>query len=105
MAVSATLNVRIDEALKERGNQVFARHGISTTTAVRKLYEYADREQEVPAWMVDQEGDECERKRRLLRELVGAIRLLPDREGACEDPRELYRKHLDEKYCFEGVRE
>lgn len=104
MAVSGTLNIRIDDALKERGNRVFARHGISTTTAVRKLYEYADREQDVPEWMIDQEDDVREKKRRLLRELVGSMRAFPDKDVDV-DPREQYRQHLAEKYCFEGVRE
>lgn len=109
MPATGTLNVRMDESLKQRGNQVFARHGISTTAAVRKLYEYVDREQDVPEWMVDGAEDEIARKRRLLRELVGDIRLLPDRptdgNEAHLSAKELYHQHLDEKYGFSGVRE
>ncbi len=92
MAATATLNVRIDEALKERGNQVFARHGISTTTAVRRLYEYADHEQKVPEWMVDQKGV-CAQRRRLLRELVGVIDVPGDYDAKAD-----YQTHLDDKY-------
>ncbi|WP_165046325.1 hypothetical protein [Adlercreutzia sp. ZJ138] len=93
MAVSGTLNVRIDDALKERGNRVFARRGISTTAAVRKLYEYADREQDVPDWMIDQAQDVRAIKRRQLRELVGSIDV-----PSTYDARADYRAHLDEKY-------
>lgn len=93
MAVSGTLNVRIDDALKERGNRVFARCGISTTTAVRKLYEYADREQDVPEWMIDREDDVREKKRRLLRELVGIIDVPKDYNARAD-----YEAYLDEKY-------
>ncbi len=93
MAVSGTLNVRIDDALKERGNRVFARRGISTTMAVRKLYEYADREQDVPEWMLEEAEDARAAKRRRLRELVGSISV-----PSTYDARADYRAHLDEKY-------
>lgn len=106
MAATGTLNVRMDESLKERGNQVFARRGISTSAAVRKLYEYVDREQDVPEWMIDSAEDEIARKRRLLRELVESVQALPDRGGDTKlTAKELYHQHLDEKYGFTGVRE
>ena len=94
MAATATLNVRMDEGLKERGNQVFARRGISTTEAVRKLYEYVDREQDVPKWMESSSAeDEIARKRRLLRELVGVISVPKDYDVKAD-----YAAYLDEKY-------
>ena len=36
--MQATLNIRIDETLKERGDRVLRDNGVSTSTAVRSLW-------------------------------------------------------------------
>ena len=51
------MNVRIDEGLKERGDEVFARAGFTPSQAVRAVWECADRTGEVPAFMRASEGD------------------------------------------------
>ncbi len=100
MAVAGTINARLDASLKRRGGQVLDRCGVSTTEAIRRLYEYLDREQAVPEWMRDVDGDaaEIERKRRKLRSLAGCVALPAD----C-DARADYREHLLEKHA-PGVR-
>ena len=44
----ATPNVRLNKDLTQRGDAVLAREGISTTHAVRMLYQYLDQNQEAP---------------------------------------------------------
>ena len=48
MAASSMLHVRIDEALKERGNAVLAAMGLSAADAVRLLYHRVIADQAVP---------------------------------------------------------
>lgn len=109
MGATATLNARLPETLKRHGTQVLERNGVSTTEAVRRLYEYLEREQDVPAWMRADGQEARAAKRDALRGFVGSVRALPDRSP--DDPRsgdELmrdYRDHLVERHCFTGVRE
>ena len=48
MAASSMLHVRIDEALKERGNAVLAAMGLSAADAVRLLYHRVIADQAFP---------------------------------------------------------
>ena len=48
MAASSMLHVRIDEALKERGNAVLAAMGLSAADAVRLLYHRVSADQAFP---------------------------------------------------------
>ena len=72
MRADATLNVRLNKDLKQRGDAVLAREGISTTHAVRKLYQYLDQNQEVPTWVKESNTEDTyELRRKRMRELVG----------------------------------
>ena len=101
MALAGTINARLDESLKRHGGQVLDRSGLSATEAIRRLYQYMEREQQVPAWMLDEADAQAqkERKRQRLRQLVGSVPLEP----GC-DVRADYRNHLLEKHG-PGVRE
>ena len=101
MALAGTINARLDESLKRHGGQVLDRNGLSATEAIRRLYQYLEREQRVPSWMLDDAGscEETARKRLRLRQLVGSAPL----EAGC-DARAEYRAHALEK-CAPGVRE
>lgn len=101
MALAGTINARLDESLKRHGGQVLDRSGLSATEAIRRLYQYMEREQQVPPWMLDdvdaQAQTACKRQR--LRQLVGSVPLEPK----C-DVRAEYREYLLEKHG-PGVRE
>lgn len=45
------MNIRIDDGVKSRGDEVFARYGFTPSQAVRALWEHADKEGEVPPFM------------------------------------------------------
>ena len=79
MAAEATLNVRLPRDLKERGDSVFAREGISVSRAVRSLYRQVDELQDIPAWLREAECEDAyEAKRRGMRRLVGIVSLSDD---------------------------
>lgn len=77
MAADATLNVRMPQDLKERGESVFSREGVSTSKAVRGLYQYVDKLQRIPDWLREGEDDVYETRRRGMKDLVGIV-TLPD---------------------------
>ncbi len=95
MASDAVLNVRLPKELKDQGNQVLERNGLSVSKAVRKLYEFMVREQDVPPFALDQDADgSVEQKRLLLRSLAGVVDLPEGFDG-----RQAYRDHLVEKHA------
>lgn len=49
--MQSVLNVRIDSALKERGDKVLAENGISVSNAVRSLWEELAKTREVPSFI------------------------------------------------------
>lgn len=55
------VNIRMDGALKQAGDEVLERYGFSATQAVRMLWEYAARNGEVPDFMLHAASDEGER--------------------------------------------
>ncbi len=75
------VNIRMDGALKQAGDEVLERYGFSATQAVRMLWEYAARNGEVPDFMLHAASDEGERARKLA--LVEGGRGAAIR-GACE---------------------
>lgn len=95
MASDAVLNVRLPKELKDQGNQVLERNGLSVSKAVRKLYEFMVREQDVPPFALDRDADgSVEQKRLLLRSLAGTVDLPEGFDG-----RQAYRDHLAEKHA------
>lgn len=94
MPSDAVLNIRLPKSLKEHGNQVLDRNGLSVSKAVRRLYEYMEREQVVPDVIAnDVDAAKSDDKRRLLREIAGMVDVPND-----FDARQAYRDHLIEKY-------
>lgn len=76
MASSAVLNIRLPEELKRHGNQVLERNGISISEAVRRLYEYLEREQDIPEFMSEcANAQEFENRRKALRSIVGTLKI------------------------------
>lgn len=59
------VNIRMDDALKQAGDEVLERYGFSAARAVRMLWEYAARTGEVPDFMWGSESDVDERVHRL----------------------------------------
>lgn len=100
MGATETINVRLPEDLKRQGGRVLEQNGVSISQAVRKLFEYLEREQAVPSWMGDTgyASDAIEARRTKLRSLAGAAAVEPD-----TDSRAIYREHLLQKHG-EGVR-
>lgn len=60
--MEATLNVRMGATLKERGDKVLKEHGISTSAAVRALWQELARTRELPAFLAEQ-AEQLEAKR------------------------------------------
>lgn len=90
--MQATLNIRIDETLKERGDKVLREHGVSTSSAVRALWAQMANTRELPSFLREalQNEDGRARKKAALRALAGVG------EGACslltdDEMRALYR--------------
>lgn len=79
--MQATLNIRIDESLKERGDKVLRDNGVSTSAAVRALWEHLAASKELPAFLQDKlrEHDGREKKKAALKALAGMA------EGACSN--------------------
>ena len=63
MAATVQLNTRIDPTLKERGDAVFARAGLTSSEVVRGVWEYAANTQTVPDFL--QAKQEADREARL----------------------------------------
>lgn len=57
------MNVRLDAELKQRGDKVLSEKGISPSAAVRSLWEYLDRNRDLPEFMTRSETNRAERKR------------------------------------------
>lgn len=94
MASSAVLNIRLPEELKHHGNQVLERNGISTSEAVRKLYEYLESEQDIPEFMNDCANTKVyEKRRRALRCIAGSLHI-PEELNLSD----LRKERFDEKY-------
>ena len=95
------MNVRIDEETKARGDEVFARWGLTPSQVVRAVWEYAEEKGEPPAFMRPARGAEhdaeVQRRLALVREGAGIWRKFFTDNGlpvpalrkiTCEDLRE-----------------
>jgi DNA-damage-inducible protein J len=71
------ISVRMPVDLKQQGDEVLKREAVSVSSAVRGLYEYLRREQQLPAFLEEQREDEkaqlIQRRKALMREMVGII--------------------------------
>lgn len=81
MAATATLNVRLSESLKNHGTQVLDRAGVSTTQAVRSLFEYMEREQSLPDYMRAAPCAGIDERRGALRDFAGCAAGTASEEG------------------------
>ena len=79
----ATINVRIPKSLKEGGEAVLEREGLSVSEAIRRFYLNLENKQKVPDFIKDNNEANAEelvaQKRALLKGLVGtapAVRTL-----------------------------
>ena len=77
--MQATLNVRMDAALKERGDRVLREGGVSTSEAVRALWAHLAATRELPDFLMkaSSQAAESARKKAALAALAGVG------EGAC----------------------
>lgn len=91
---AATINARLPEALKRHGSEVLKCNGISTSAAIRSLYEHLEQTQAVPEWMQDSKADVYARRRELAKSLASRQDSVP----ADYDAKEAYRAHLLDKY-------
>ena len=95
------MNVRIDEETKARGDEVFARWGLTPSQVVRAVWEYAEEKGEPPAFMRPARGAEhdaeVQRRLALVREgaaiwrnffLDNGLPVPAPRKITCEDLRE-----------------
>ncbi|MEA5019406.1 MAG: type II toxin-antitoxin system RelB/DinJ family antitoxin [Gordonibacter sp.] len=79
--MQATLNIRIEQTLKERGDKVLRDHGVSTSAAVRALWEQLAASRELPVFLQEslREQDGRAKKKVALRALAGIG------EGSCSN--------------------
>lgn len=81
MGATSTINIRINTALKERGDAVLKQNGISTSEAIRMLWEELERTHQLPEFLLRRQADrdQLEKKRKLaaLDRLTGIARLSP----------------------------
>ena len=107
------MNVRIDSALKQRGDRILQQQGLTPSQAVRRLWEYVVEHGGVPGFMGGEAADnrEAERRRRVALADEGsgmAVRLgFPDPSsrpkgpsveeivGDCRNMDEIYDDMLD----------
>jgi DNA-damage-inducible protein J len=77
MMQNATINVRLPQDLKLRGDKVLLRENTSISDVVRAVYGYIAQEQKLPDFLKNPKKDEqqilVEQKRRLLQSMVGII--------------------------------
>ena len=57
------LNVRIDDSLKQRGDRVFEEHGLSPSSVVRAVWQYAADNKAVPGFICDANSEGQLRRR------------------------------------------
>ena len=71
--MDATLNVRMDAALKERGDKILREHEVSASVAVRALWQEMVSTRALPAFLVEATSGNAEKKTkaRALGQLVG----------------------------------
>lgn len=90
MASCSRLPLRLTLATEQRqGGRALEQNGVSISQAVRKMFEYLEREQAVPDWMADAgcASDATEAKRAKLRTLAGAAAVNPaDLREALKEP-------------------
>ncbi len=77
--MQATLNIRLDGVLKERGEKVLKSHGISVSAAVRALWEQLATTKELPDFLATRTQEEQMKTKRVtaLKALAGVA------EGSC----------------------
>lgn len=76
MAATATINIRIEEDLKEQAQNVLKRNGIGTSEAIRRLFQELANTQELPAFLQEETNEvekEIQERRSLLRSMVGIL--------------------------------
>lgn len=74
MPQQATLNIRLPETLKQHGCEVLERRGVSTSDAVRRLFEYLEHEQDLPSQLFGEPASpEHDTRRTLMQSLIGIL--------------------------------
>lgn len=100
------LNTRIEKSLKQGGDSVFSRFGLSPSDVVRSVWRYAAEHQEPPKFMLEDKPNAGEpgRRRMLAREGRGLAVSLVERSGVridrslLSDDRE-WSQQRDEMYA------
>lgn len=99
-AVNATINVRLSDSLKKRGDDVLKKNEISPTQAVRALWQLMASTKRVPDFIIDSiskpQDAEIKRKREALANLKGSTNSFSGLTDAELDALRL--KGLMEKY-------
>lgn len=107
-AAAVQMNVRIDPALKQIGDEVLARNGTTPSKVIRSLWRYFADRQSVPPFLMGNVGceDGREAKRRIAHEGFGLVGKLAAQNGlemneaiGCQEARDrMYDAMLDEMF-------
>lgn len=104
---NSTINIRIDASLKERGDEVLKQNGISTTAAIKMLWEELAQTHQLPKFIIKRQqknsSSEIKRKLALLDKLTGIAELSPEEQASLptyeqlrdEMYEDMYRKYLE----------
>ena len=81
MAATVQLNTRIDATLKQQGDAVFAREGLTSSEVVRAVWAYAATTQTVPECVRASKDAEREERLKAIREGFGIARRMAEEMG------------------------
>ena len=102
MGNNSTINIRIDAVLKERGDEVLKQNGVSTTEAIRLLWEELAQTHELPKFIRARQEEklnaETQRKIAALKRLTGLARPSADSEEDLPEYKELRDRMYADMY-------
>ena len=91
-----TLNIRIPQTLKQHGCEVLKREGAGISDVVRGLFEYMEKNQKLPEYLMDYAGaSRVKEKREALFDVVGCKKA----GNSSVDSVEEYEEYLVERYA------
>ena len=97
---TSIVNAKIDYYLKERVDEVLARHGKTSSDAIRSLWQYLSVSRDLPDFMKDEKEGKAWRERdeakSVLMNLAGCV--TSSKHEVNQDYRELLKDSMEQRY-------